>query len=163
MAKNNEPAPVKPEPTGVGAAVAAAQGDAPANPNLPATAPHFEGDGAAVVLNGRAFKAKQITRSVFPQKVGQTIFVQITGKPYVGKPLANAGTGPKMEPATLVEATNLQTGELGLIIVNKVLEGVLDEQFPNETYVGKNFGITMKDGPEGKRYKTFIVFELEAA
>lgn len=132
-----------------------------ANANLPAlTGPMFEGNGKAVVLNGRAFKAKQITRSVIPQRDGQTVFVTVTGKPYEGKPLKEGKTD--MAPATLMEVTDMETGELGLLIVNKVLAGQLDELYPKDAYIGHAFAITMKPKADGKRYKTFVVYELEA-
>jgi hypothetical protein len=130
------------------------------NANLPATAPLFEGNDRPVVLNGKAFVAKQITRSVIPQRDGQTIFVQITGKPYEGKPLKEGKTD--MAPATLIDVTDLATGELGLLIVNKVLAGQLDELYPNSGFIGRNFAVTMKPKADGKRYKTFVVYELEA-
>lgn len=115
----------------------------------------------SVVLNGVAFKAKQVTRSVIPQRDGQTLFVSIDGLPYEGKPLAN---GKKdMAPATLVNVTDLSTGELGLLIVNKVLAGQLEELYPKGGFVGKSFAITMKPAADGKRYKTFVLYELEAA
>jgi hypothetical protein len=116
----------------------------------------------AVVLGGRAFKVKQVTRNVFPQRDNQTLFVRFIGATYQGKELANPGPGPKKEPPVLAEVSNLETGELGLIIVNKVLAGELAEKFPNDGYVGKEFAITMKP-VEGKRYKTFVLYELEPA
>ena len=155
MAKNNanEAAPAAPP--------AGAVTEGMANANLPTvTEPVFEGNGKAVVLNGRAFKAMQITRSVIPQRDGQTVFVLVTGKPYEGKPLKEGKTD--MAAATLMEVTDLRTGELGLLIVNKVLAGQLEELYPEGKFVGRPFAITMKPKTEGKRYKTFVVYELEA-
>ncbi len=122
------------------------------------TAPKM--DAGAVVLNGRAFKVKQVTRNVFPQRDGQTLFVKITGAVYQGKALENGKS--EMAPAELAEVVNLETGVLGLIIVNKVLHGQLDDLYPNATYVGKSFAVTMSP-VEGKRYKAFTVYELDEA
>lgn len=133
------------------------------NANLPATAPVFEGNGRPVVLNGRQFIAKQLTRNVIPQRPGETVFVKITGPIYQGEKIAKAtGEAAKMAPAKLMPVIDLRTGELGLLIANAVLESSLDEKFPKQGYVDKEFGVTMKDVP-GKRYKQFVVYELEPA
>jgi hypothetical protein len=111
-----------------------------------------------VVLNGRAFKVKQVTRNVFPQRDGQTLFVKITGAVYQGKALENGKS--EMAPAELAEVINLESGILGLIIVNKVLHGQLDDLYPDAAYVGKSFAVTMSP-VEGKRYKAFTLYELD--
>ena len=164
-AKPTGPAPAKPEPTGVGAAVAEAQAEtsgAADTGTALATAPaaNFGGVGAALNLNGVAFKVKaQVTRSVIPQRDNETIYVKSLGKIYEGKALENGKT--EMAPARLMEVANLATGQLALIIVNKVMEGQLSEIYPNDSYVNKAFALTMHPKTEGKRYKTFTIYELE--
>jgi hypothetical protein len=151
---------------------------------------NFGGVGAEVALaDGLIFKVKkQLTRDVLKQRDGETIFVKITGPIYQGKTLEGAkkktNGEPEMAPARLCEVADLRTKRLHLIIANSVLEGALKEAFPTpgegtvtvakddkdgtETiptpgYVGKSVAITMHPAPEGKRYKTFTVFELEEA
>lgn len=123
--------------------------------------------GKTLEIGGLKFVAKQVTRNLIKQADDVAIYVQITGAVYQGKTLKGAklkadGT-PEMEPARLAECVNLQTGSLSLIIVNAVLEGALNEQYPDNAYVGKNFAIIMRPSPEGKRYKTFELFELETS
>lgn len=149
---------------------------------------NFGGVGHEVALaGGVVFKVKaQLTREVIKQKDNETIFVQITGPIYQGKTLdgakKKADGSPEMAPARLCEVADLATGRLGLIIANKVLEGALVDAFPGITgaksqvksdtdnslievdtpnYVGKKLAITMQPSPEGKRYKTFTVYELD--
>lgn len=144
-----EPAPPKPEAGAVTGQLDNAKAVAVTDMSKP-----------TVTVNGKAFKVKQVTRNVFPQRDGQTLLVQITGKVYQGKALENGKS--EMAPAELAEVVNLETGVLGLIIVNKVLHGQLDELYPEAGYVGKSFAITMSP-VEGKRYKAFTLYELEAA
>lgn len=153
-----EAAPEAPAPVegGVAAQIAEAQG---ATASVPAL--HVSED-QPVVINGRAFKVRQVTRNVFAQRPGQTLLVQVTSKIYTGKALDNPGPNGKMDPAELAEVVNLETGEIGLIIINTVLGKQFEENYPNGGYVGKSFAITMKDVP-GKRYKQFTLFELEVA
>lgn len=155
-----EAAPDAPAPVegGVAAQIADARGEETAA-SVPAL--HVSED-QPVVINGRAFKVRQVTRNVFPQRPGHTLLVQMQGKIYTGKALDNPGPNGKMDPAELAEVVNLETGEIGLIIINTVLGKQFEENYPNAGYVGKSFAITMKDIP-GKRYKQFTLFELEAA
>ncbi len=125
--------------------------------NVPAVAT-FDPKAPAVAINGRTFKVKQITRNVFPQRVGQTLAVTITGKIYEGEKLE--GQDKNMAAANLAECSNLENGKLGLIIVNKVLEAQLNRDYPKDGYVGRSFAITMEEKPEGKRYHQFTVYEL---
>lgn len=155
--KVNEPAPPKPDakPDGVEAKVNEAAGTAIAARTV------FDASAPTALINGHKFKVKQITRNVFPQKPGQTLAVRVTGKIFQGEKLKNAtGEQKNMDAPKMFEGVNLETGEIGLVIANTVLEGEFDKSYPNGAYVGKSFAITMKDVP-GKRYKQFVVFELE--
>lgn len=121
--------------------------------------------GKTLILGGVKFKATQVTRNLIKQVENHAVHVQLTAAIYQGKTLKGAklkadGT-PEMEPARLVECVDLTSGSLSLLIVNAVLEGALNEQYPDQSYIGKYFTIIMRPGPEGKRYKTFELFELE--
>lgn len=76
---------------------------------------------------------------------------------------AEGGKGKKvdMEPATVVEVVNLETGENATMIVNSVLKGNWDEQYPNDDYVDRGFAITKHPKREGKRYNDFSIQEIE--
>jgi hypothetical protein len=82
---------------------------------------------------------------------------------YVGKVVDD-----KKEPPILCRVTDMETeqpGEviLGAVMANKDSErpGILDEKYPNDSYVGKTFQIT-KLAPEGARkYSIYQVTEIE--
>lgn len=67
----------------------------------------------------------------------------------------------KKEPATLLFATDLESGEVGQVIVNTVLKGILTEEYPEDTYVGKCFEITKNSRAAGRDYNTFKVIEIK--
>jgi hypothetical protein len=58
--------------------------------------------------------------------------------------------------------TDLETGQDVQVIVATVLRGILTEDYPNDSYVGKGFAITQYRVP-GKDYNHFDVAELELA
>lgn len=73
------------------------------------------------------------------------------------------------EAAYLMTVTNLETGEQGQIVLNKVLKSIF-EDFENEGvakeerephYVGRGFEITKHKKASGKDYNTFTVYEID--
>lgn len=69
--------------------------------------------------------------------------------------------GVQMEPAHICNVTNLETGELMQIITGSVLKGNLEDNYPDQSYVGKCF-ISTQSKIEGKRYKGYSLAEIEA-
>ncbi len=68
----------------------------------------------------------------------------------------------KMEPPHVCEVVDLTDGVVKKLIVNTVLLKVLEENYPNHSYVGKSFLIA-KTSPEGERkYALYDVNEIEA-
>lgn len=156
--KSPEKAPDAPPPKegGVAEKIAEASGT-----QIAVAATIFDASAPTALINGKKFKVKQITRAVFQQVVGQTLTVQIVGKIFKSDRLENeTAEQKKMEPPMMAEVLNLETGELGLIIMNEVLLREVRKRYPDDSYVGKYFGITMK-AVNGKRYKNFVLFELE--
>lgn len=90
-------------------------------------------------------------------------YFRIDGEIFVGKDV-NEGPGKaKKEPPHMVRVTDLETGEPGEIIVGAVLLGILNENFPDNSYVGKNLSI-QKFSPEGvRKYSLWKVAEVELA
>lgn len=70
--------------------------------------------------------------------------------------------GKVKEPATVCPVTDLDTGEITQIICGAVLKGILNEQYPDDAYVGKSFEIVKHAKAQGKRYNTYSVFEINA-
>ncbi|AUR98298.1 hypothetical protein NVP1249A_04 [Vibrio phage 1.249.A._10N.261.55.B9] len=109
-----------------------------------------------------AFKVKRaITLPLLKFVIDQPIYVKLDEAMFVGKELKGSGDKAKMEPATLCNCTNLETGEQCQIIVATVLKSILEEEFPEAGYVGKGFMITKGAKASGKSYNPYTVAELE--
>lgn len=57
-----------------------------------------------------------------------------------------------MGPATVMACVDIDTGEEGLVICNKVLASSLTEAYPADAYVGKVFEITIHAKRKGERF-----------
>lgn len=68
------------------------------------------------------------------------------------------GEEPEKTHATCID---LQTGESGRLWVDPYLNSVLQDAFPEASYVGKSFQIIKHPKPSGKGYHTFTVNEIE--
>lgn len=104
---------------------------------------------------------KRVTLPVIKFEPGKPVFVKILGEMHLGKKTKGRGDKAQMEPATLAEVVDLNTGENGLIICATVLKSVLDENYPNNAYVGKGFKITKMEKREGRSYNEYDLVELE--
>ena len=109
-------------------------------------------------------RKKLLTRPVFKWVVGATLHCLIETPMHIGKEIksrtANADD-KKKEPATLCDVINLATGEPGQIIANAIIKSTLDENYPDNSYVGKCFSITKQARQEGKQYDKFAIEEIE--
>lgn len=113
---------------------------------------------------GSPFKTlKKLTRPTFKFVIGKAVYVRIDEKVFIGKELKKDASegGNKREPAHVANVTNLETGELGQIIVSAVVLSVLNDEYPGDTYVGKCFSITKLQKTEGKAYFPYNVDEIE--
>lgn len=68
-------------------------------------------------------------------------------------------TSNKMEPATIAQVES--NGEIYTIVANKALVSTIINAYPDESYIGKTFGITKHEKEKGKKYFKFSVFELK--
>lgn len=110
-------------------------------------------------------RKKLLTRPVFKLATGVSLYVFIEKAMYVGKDLDAKKpvdpSKPKKEPATILEVINLASGELGVLLVPAVVKGVFHDEYKNDTYVGKCFGITKQTRAPGKQYDPYNVEEIE--
>lgn len=102
---------------------------------------------------------RKVTLPVLKKEDGKEIYVQFTSPIYRGKELKGKNSD-KMEPADLAQIIDLTTGEEMTLICNAVLKGTLEEEYPNEEYVGKQFAILQSKVP-GKRYKNYTIKEIK--
>lgn len=103
--------------------------------------------------------AKVVTLPLFKWTVGVELCFSADSPIFKGKEIKGVGDAAKMEPADLMNVTNLETGEQGQIIVGAVLKGIMEETYPDAEYVGKRFAVTQSK-VDGKRYKAYQVLEL---
>lgn len=120
---------------------------APKN-QTPPTAPTFE-------------VAKVLTKTLFKFVVDSPLHIKIDGPMYVGKQQKGRGDKAKMEPATLADVTNLETGEEGQIILGAAVKSIFEENYPDNSYVGKKFRITKLEKAADKQYFPYNVVELK--
>jgi hypothetical protein len=123
---------------------------------------------AAPVAPRKEFKVlKKITLSFLKLDVDVTRYVRIDGPMHIGQDLKQK-RGEKgepgravMEPATICNVTDLETGEACNMIVSAVLKSVFEESYKDASYVGKGFALTKRAKKEGKRYFPIEVSEVE--
>ena len=102
---------------------------------------------------------RHVTLPLLKPSVDIPVFVKITDKMFQGKEI-KTGDKKDMEPAMLVNIIDLQTGEQCQMILNKVFESILLEEYADDSYVGLSFAITKKSKREGKRYHGFEITEI---
>ena len=109
----------------------------------------------------RTFTRKaQITFPVLKKADDIPIYVKITEPIFTGKEMQTKKGEDEMKPAQIARVVDLETGLVMEMICNAVLESTLNESFPDQGYVGKCFEITQHAKKEGKRYKTYSVWEI---
>lgn len=104
---------------------------------------------------------KVVTLPLLKFVIDQPLYVKITEPFFLGKELKGSGDSAKMEPATLANCVNLETGEQCQIIVATVLKSVIEEEYENHSYVGCGFSMTKLAKTSGKRYNPYTVAEIE--
>lgn len=126
-----------------------------------------------VTRGGMMFRvARQVTRAVLPMKVDPDSEAEAATLPdhlqvvckiietiYIGKPVQNSAI---KQPAELAPIESTE-GEERLLVVNAVLKKELDENYPDNSYVGRWFAITKHRKRPGKKYNNFSIMELEPA
>ena len=106
-------------------------------------------------------RKKNLTPPLLKFAESEARYVKITAPMYLGKEMKEKAGEKKREPAMLADVINLETGEEAQIICSAVVVSVLNENYPNNGYVGKGFAITKKGREPGKQYNKFSVEEIE--
>jgi hypothetical protein len=107
------------------------------------------------------FKVKKsVTLPVIKLATGVERYLMFTGPMHQSKDTGQVMNGKKMDPATVAEVMDLQTGEVGVLICATVLQTEISEGYPDAGYVGRAFAITMTKVPE-KKYNLYSILEIE--
>ena len=114
----------------------------------------------AVKMKGAFRVKKAVTLPIVKLAAGVARYVFFDGPMRIGKDTGQVMNGKKMEPATIADVTDLETGEQGQLICATVLAGNLRETYPDDSYVGKRFAITLIKVPE-KKYNLYEILEIE--
>jgi len=103
---------------------------------------------------------KHVTLPLFKWENNKPYYYRFDAAIEQGKPIKEKDGESKKEPAYLAPVTNLESGEQGEIILGTVLRGILDEDYPDASYVGKCFELVQKR-ITGKNYNSYGVTEIE--
>jgi malate/lactate dehydrogenase len=119
--------------------------------------------GSTLVIGGRTITVKkQVTLPLLKHEEGQIRYVTIHKAIYEGKEIKNKRGGEtEMAPATMALVTDLETWRQCEYIVNAVFKGIMEDDYPNDSYVGKSFAIHKLEKPKGKRYNALEILEVE--
>lgn len=104
---------------------------------------------------------RKLILPVLKMEQNKPIYIKVEDKVYVGKNINGTKADQKEKPADLCHVTDLETGEMMLIIVPAVVLSVWNEEYPNAGYVGLGFAITKGEKAKEKRYFQYTVDELE--
>jgi hypothetical protein len=121
----------------------------------------------ATVLKFQPKVIKQVSVNLLKLRPGVQLWALFTAPMAVSKPLKNQSAEDKAkEPPTLLPIVNLESGEVQNIIVGSVLKDLLNDEYPNGSYVGRAFGIAVKEQKDakaggGRRYNNYDVVEIE--
>lgn len=102
------------------------------------------------------------TSAIFKAKVNE-----VEQKKYV-KDLASWEASNKKEPAPqvpnppeLAHVIDMESGEVAQIIANAILKTEIEDNYPDDTYVGKGFEVKKFKPTGGKRYAMIQIAEVE--
>jgi len=128
---------------------------------LMASAPGHKGSGGAAPLAGEFKRSKKLTLPVVKFEMDKAKYLLITAAMHVGKRLKGSGAKSQMEPATLCNVVDLQTGEEMQLICATLVKSILTENYDNHSYVGHAFEVTKHNKREGKGYYDYSIDEVE--
>ena len=114
-----------------------------------------------VTQSGITFKkVKTVTVPVLKLSPDVPVYIRVEQAMEISKQIDNK-KGQAMEPATIMHCTDLNSDEECLLIVGKMLQSVIDENFPDQSYVGKCFEVINHGKRGDKKYNAYSLNEIE--
>lgn len=106
-------------------------------------------------------KTKTVTVPVLKLMPGAPAYVRFEQAMEKSKQMAQKVGEKPMDPATIMHCTDLNTDDECLLIVGKVFEGVINDTYPNNSYVGKCFEVINRGKLGDKKYNAYSLTEIE--
>lgn len=106
-------------------------------------------------------KIKSVTRTVVKLEIDKAKYLRLDSAIVVGKAMKAREGQETMPPAMTCDVTDMETGELHILLCNSVLHSELKQAYPDDSYVGKTFEIINTGKLPGRRYFTFSIAEVE--
>jgi len=118
---------------------------------------------AGTTTSGLIFtKKKTVTVPILKLMPDQPVYIRVESQMEISKQVAGAKVeGKKMEPATIMFCTNLDSDTECLLIVGTMLKSVIEESYPNQAYVGLCFEVTNHGKRGDKKYNAYSLVEIE--
>lgn len=118
---------------------------------------------AGTTSSGLIFKkTKTVTVPVLKLMPDQPVYIKVENAMEISKQVAGAKVaGQSMEPATIMHCTNLDSDTECLLIVGTMLKSVIEESYPNQSYVGLCFEVTNHGKRGDKKYNAYSLTEIE--
>ena len=104
---------------------------------------------------------KQLNAGLWKWEDREEKVFRIDGPIRVGRAQTNPRNGIAKAP-DIMTVTDVADGHQKEILVGQVLKSTLTENYPDDSYIGKTFACVQGPPPDGKRYKTMTVNEVEA-
>lgn len=109
-------------------------------------------------------KKKTVTVPVLKLMPDQPVYIYVESAMEQSKQVAGAKVaGQTMEPATIMHCTNLDSDTECLLIVGTMLKSVIEESYPNNSYVGLSFEVINHGKRGDKKYNAYSLCEIEVA
>lgn len=109
-------------------------------------------------------KKKTVTVPVLKLMPDQPVYIYVESAMEQSKQVAGAKVaGQSMEPATIMHCTNLDSDTECLLIVGTMLKSVIEESYPNNSYVGLSFEVINHGKRGDKKYNAYSLCEIEVA
>lgn len=125
------------------------------------TAPVAPGSLAGGFDPSKLAVVRNVTLPLLKQTDDQPYYIAIVSGIVQGKAVAQKKGETVMEPAKIMRVVNLQTGQECEMIANSVMQSTFEENYPDQSYVGKAFVVIRHAKQAGKRYHTYTVTEIE--
>lgn len=129
-------------------------------------APAADPRAAAQTVDPRFKVKKHVNVQSWKWEDGVTKYFTVLDPIHKGKTFEDKSgkrVGKYDAPADIINVTDLADGlgTVRVVTLGKVLKDMIEEQYPDASYVGKSFAVTRLAKEQGKRYHLYTCDEIE--